>query len=104
MIASDLPERHRTPRRMARCLASYIDDPAYIYRMVFETFGKSPSTATIRQMRINYQKPMVEYVADPADSYRPVKHHEDLDRINQRFLAALKLAYPERFADPPANR
>jgi len=90
-MASDIPETHSDPVAMARCLASYIDNPDKIFRRVKAEFGTSPCHETISAMRARHLQPA--YISEPAkpyDGYYPGDAAASLETTNTLFLARLK--------------
>jgi hypothetical protein len=90
-MASDIPEAHAGPDAMARCLASYINDPDKIFRRVKAEFGSSPCHETISAMRARHLQPA--YISEPAkpyDGYYPGDAAASLETTNALFLARLK--------------
>ena len=100
MPASDLPELgHASPEAMAKCLASYIDNPDTIFRRVRAEFGTSPCHATIRTLRASHLRPVVHSEPyRPFEGYNPTDASTAAEKANSTFLALLRAAHPERFA------
>jgi hypothetical protein len=101
-MSADLPEmRHRGPGAMARVLASYIDCPRKVRRLVLSEFDQAPSTSSIRDMR---QSILRARSAPDPEPYRPHEGFNPMDASDRaeaaslRFLCALQTAHPERFA------
>ena len=89
-MASDIPETHSDPVAMARCLASYIDNPDKIFRRVKAEFGTSPCHETISAMRARHLQPA--YISEPAkpyDGYYPGDAAASLETTNTLFLLRL---------------
>lgn len=99
-MAADLPDMHRSPEAMARCLATYISDPERIRSEVKVAFGSSPCAYTIKEMRGRHLRSLEAKgeAYDPSEGYWPETIRKEADRTNRDFLAKLQAAYPERFA------
>lgn len=89
MIASDIPVGYDSPSKMARSLASYLDDPKEIRRRVFEVFGSCPSTYVIKGFRRRHLR--IEYIEPfkPHEGYYPQEARRQMDRINVEFVKRL---------------
>lgn len=86
-MASDLPDHHKSPTAMARCLASYMDDPEAIRREVLVAFGMSPTTWEIREMRRKHLKPKPkDEPFKPHEGYHPCDVPEAAAEASRDFL------------------
>lgn len=89
--ASDIPETFRTGNSMAQALATYIDCPERIQRIVAENFSRPPPpTHVIRKMRekhLQSRLPQEVPLVDTRWNHR--EENSRLARANQQFVAAL---------------
>lgn len=101
MIAGDIPQAHRSPEAMARCLVTYIDDPRKVRVEVWASFGNAPCVTTIRRMRERHLRgraPKSREVFKAHEGYRPTDASDAAFAASERFLERLRYAHPERFA------
>lgn len=115
MIASDIPAGYTSPGKMARSLATYLDDPKEIRRRVLEVFGTCPCTADIRRfrrihLRIEYSEPFRAHeVYDLQEAQKRAKAVSDAflaailnERANSRYAMASREDLNSTFLTQPA--
>lgn len=98
-MASDLPEMHRSPEAMARCLATYIADPERVRLEVNVAFGSAPCAYTIKEMRRRHLERLEREPEPirPDEGYWPQSVADEAAQTSRVFLARLRRAHPQRF-------
>lgn len=86
-----LPDTFRTPHKMARVLASYIDCPRRIRSEVLACFLTAPHVSTIAEYRREHLRPKRDEIepCQPHDGYWPDEASRQAERANREYVRRL---------------
>jgi len=93
VIASDIPGGYRHSTDMARVLVTYIDCDERVQRECFAHFDTAPSLFAIRDLRGIHERSLKKRLIPPFgphEGYCRAKEAATLDKVNARFVLALK--------------
>lgn len=92
-MAGDIPQAHRSPEAMIRCLVSYIADDRAVRRIVSEEWDCTPSLAMIKRVRERHLRRLKREIEPycPHEGYHPSDVSDAMAAANEKFLARLKV-------------